>query len=486
MDSSLGLSLSEKRARIFEQWQASQPELVPPVPIGDTDAARMSDEAIAAELDALNAWQGRYLTRGGQGPTLPSEMVWEVVWHIGGRRGKLLDVQRLREGDAHHRAVEQAEAERKAALLARAHIGAATRDGKYPVSVNGHNVGIVKKLGRKWVFHHLVHGGSPDLFGTRADAVAALVARDDLRREQAEEAVQQEQARHVAPEGWVFGDSRLLAENDVIRVPRTRNDRDGRPYPIAWPDPVRVTSVRRNDNGSMVVSLANLDGSRAAVGSLLWTRPEQEASFVWAHDRTTPLPTPHWVGELRCRMADIGDDIETIRRREGLSDYPRIGRLADLIALVSRNRTTDLQQDLQHIHDEILWLEAQFANPDLPYETRNRKSWASAALHKAEWAIHEFDDVAGSSATAAPAPAPVATAEIDAEVTTPAPSVSGRSESPATESDSEALQLATLARPAPPDGTMRSPRDAAGRLPAGTTPTAVANSSARTQLALEF
>ncbi|MCX4976451.1 hypothetical protein [Streptomyces sp. NBC_00620] len=393
-----------------EQWDAWQrPEQsrtadsstdtleVPPAPIGETSPADMDDAAIAAELEAMEAWRLRHVVRGAEGPSLPIREASEVAREIGSRRGALLDEARKRSNDNDKQRRREKEAREKAEALARAEIGKRNADGAYPVNVDGRpEVGTVRKLGGKWEWNHADGGSSGLMHSTRDGAVAHLVRVDDFRREQADRLAQQDQARREIPDGWVLGDRDDVAENDIIRVPITHSGRDGRPYPVAWRAPMRVTGVNRNDNGTMVVSVANLNGSRSDISPLFLSRPDD--TFAWADDRTRPEPTPEWRHELRLQMADIGDDIATLRGLEGLEDPERILHLGVLIRRVGDGNSDDLQGDLRRIRDEAAWLEGQFANPDLPHETRNRKSWATAAHRKAEAALAhpDFQNVGAS------------------------------------------------------------------------------------------
>ncbi|MFI7415361.1 hypothetical protein ACIBU0_42675 [Streptomyces sp. NPDC049627] len=355
----------------------------PAAPIRETSPADMTDDDIKAELEELQAWQNRHVSRDGEGPRIQgSAMV--ALSPVASRRGELNEEQRKRDIARRDREKREKQKQERAEALARAEIGKRNDDGSYPVTVDGEDAGTVRQLARKWRYTNADGQESPDFYPSRAEAVAALVRNRDTRRENADEDARREQARSEAPEGWTLGDRGDVAENDIIRVPITRQDGNGRPYPVGWRQPVRVNSVSRNDNGTMVLSVSNLDGSRSDISPVFLSHPDD--TFAWANDRTRPEPTPAWRHELRARMADIGDDIATLQNREGLQDPERIQRLQDLIQRVSRGETDDLQGDLRQIRDEAAWLESQFDDPDLelPYETRRSKSWATAARMKAE------------------------------------------------------------------------------------------------------
>ncbi|MFK0279535.1 hypothetical protein ACIQVL_03540 [Streptomyces sp. NPDC090499] len=134
-------------------------------------------------------------------------------------------------------------------------------------------------------------------------------------------------------------------------------------------------------------------------------RAEGEARAAAA---AQPDHGPAYSNELRARMADIGDDIATLRNHsEGIDDQDRMQRLAELIRRVEDGHTEDLQGDLRQIRDEAAWLEEQYSNPDLPFETRRTKSWATAALMKAERDLAHPDFQSAAAVTDnGPMPAP--------------------------------------------------------------------------------
>ncbi|MFK0159136.1 hypothetical protein ACIQVK_44585 [Streptomyces sp. NPDC090493] len=370
----------------------------PAAPIRDTSPADMTDEDIQAELEELQAWQNRHVASSGEGPRVQgSAMV--ALSPVASRRGKLHEEQRNRDNARRDREKKEKAKQERAEALARAEIGRRNDDGSYPVRVDGEDAGTVSQLGRKWRYTDTDGHTSPAEHSSRAAATAALVRNGDIRRENADRDERGEQARSEAPEGWAIGDRADVAENDIIRVPITQRDSNGRPYPVGWRQPVRVNSVTRNDNGTTVLSVSNLDGSRSDISPVFLSHPDD--TFAWANDRTRPEPTPAWRHELRARMADIGDDIATLQNREGLQDPERIQRLQDLIQRVSRGETDDLQGDLRQIRDEAAWLESQFDDPDLelPYETRRTRSWATAARMKAERDLRypDFQNTSGDA-----------------------------------------------------------------------------------------
>ncbi|MEU9781496.1 hypothetical protein AB0H92_11065 [Streptomyces phaeochromogenes] len=389
-----------------DDTDASDHATAPDPPIRDTSPADMTDDDISAELEELQAWQARHVTSTGEGPRVRGNLMLALS-PVGNRRGRLWEEQRKREATRQDRERREKEKQERAAALARAEIGKRNGDGSYPVTVDGEDAGTVRQLARQWQFTDDNGNGSPDFHKSRADAVTALVRLRDNRQQQAADADRQEQARSKAPEGWVLGDRADVAENDIIRMPRNRRGRDGRPYPEGWGQPARVNSVERRDDGSAIVSYSSLDGSHTWGSPLFLDGPDD--TFAWASDRTRPEPTPKWHHEIRARMADIGDDIATLQNRDGLQDPERIQRLQDLIQRVSRAETDDLQGDLRQIRDEAAWIESQFDDPDLelPYETRSTRSWATAARMKAERDLRYSDFQQGSieePSTTAPEP----------------------------------------------------------------------------------
>ncbi|MEU5748226.1 hypothetical protein ABZ804_22140 [Streptomyces sp. NPDC047726] len=361
----------------------------PPAPIRDTSPADMADEDIDAEFEELQAWQNRHVSQTGEGPHVQGPVMLALS-PVGNRRQLLLDEQR------HRKAIRQAKErieERKrvrAAALARAEIGKRNADGSYSVAIDGQSeAGTVRQLGRRWKYTHAEGSESGLEYGSRAEAVAGLVGIHDVRRQDTDDAARRDQASRETPDGWVFGDRDDVAENDVIRLPRTENLRGEQVF-AGWGNPVRVTDVERRADGTTSVSYRNVDGSHTWGSRLVLRGPED--TFAWAEDRTRPEPTPEWHHELRLRMADMGDDIATLNRLEGFEEPERIQRLAALIRRVEEHKSEDLRGDLEQILDETAWLEGQFTNPDLPWETRNRKSWSTAARMKAERALEEFQD----------------------------------------------------------------------------------------------
>ncbi|WP_406150733.1 hypothetical protein [Streptomyces anulatus] len=367
-------------------------EEAPPAPIGEQAGRDLDDAAIDAELQALQEWQNRHVRSSGEGPHVQGSLML-ALRPVANRRAELNEVQRERLNAERQRQQREEKARRKTEALGRALIGKRNANGTYPVSVDDREIGTVRQLGRQWMFKHEDGSESGLEHPTRGDAVAALVELDDRRQKEEIERGEQEEARRQTPAGWVHGDRDELAENDIIRVPVTRNDREGRPYPVRWRDPVRVRSVERLSNDTTMVSVENLDGSRSDVGLLMLENTEGDAGFTWRQGRTRPEPTPAWRHELRNRMADIGDDIATLHRLEGFEDQERIGALADLIQRVENHRSPDLPGDLRSIVAETAWLEGQFDNPnlDLPYETSSRRSWATAANRKAQSALANPD-----------------------------------------------------------------------------------------------
>ncbi|MFE6185476.1 hypothetical protein ACFQ6U_13725 [Streptomyces sp. NPDC056465] len=361
----------------------------PEAPIRDVRPVDMTDEDIEAELEELQAWQNRHVRSSGEGPRIQGN-VMIALSPVASRRGHLHDEQRNRSNARREKERLEEQKRVRAAALARAEIGKRNADGSYPVAIDGQSdAGTVRQLGRQWMYAHASGTESGLEHGSRAEAVAGLVRIHDIRRQDADDAARRDQASRETPDGWVFGDRDDVAENDIIRVPRTKNLRGEQVF-VGWGNPVRVTDVEHRADGATAVRYRNVDGSYTWGGPLVLRGPED--TFAWAEDRTRPEPTPEWHHELRLRMADIGDDIATLNRLEGFEEPERIQRLAELIRRVEEHKSDDLQADLERILDETAWLEGQFGNPDLPYETRSCKSWAVAARMKAEWALDEFKD----------------------------------------------------------------------------------------------
>ncbi|MFE6639606.1 hypothetical protein ACFVFT_38160 [Streptomyces tendae] len=361
----------------------------PDAPIRETSPADMTEEDIETELRELQEWQNRHVSRTGEGPRIQGSAM-SALSPVASRREVLHEEQRKRDIARRDQERKEKEKQERADALARADIGQRNEDGSYPVTVDGNDAGTVSQTARKWRYTNSDGDTSPDFYKSRADATAALVRNIDARQENADQRDREEQARTEAPDGWVIGDRSDVVENDIIRVPITRRDGNGRPYPVGWRQPVRVNGVNRNDNGTMVLSVSNLDGSRSDISPVFLSHPDD--TFAWGSDRTRPEPTPAWHHELRARMADIGDDIASLQRTsDGIDDQDRIQRLQDLVQRVGRGESDDLQGDLRQIRDETEWLEEQFSNPDLPFETRRRKSWATAAHRKAQRSL-EYPD----------------------------------------------------------------------------------------------
>lgn len=111
-----------------------------------------------------------------------------------------------------------------------------------------------------------------------------------------------------------------------------------------------------------------------------------------ASDGAQPDTTPAWRRELRTRMGDIGDDVATLRSHsDGIDDKRRMLNIQELIRRLEEGQFEVLQGDLRHLVAETAWLEEQFSNPDLPYETYSWRSWAKAAHLKAQRALEHPD-----------------------------------------------------------------------------------------------
>ncbi|MEU1827169.1 hypothetical protein ABZ502_32675 [Streptomyces abikoensis] len=362
--------------------------VVPPLPAGIAPADRLDDAEIADELAVLRDWGRRYYSASFQqhdGSTVSDYLM---------RVSALARVQNQRRRAADWEARRQREQKEKADYEARAQVGAPRRDSGgaliYPVSCAEHgHLGTVRRAyvrSRKWRFTRADNGSSGAEYGALKAAAGALVWIGDLAAAAAGRQRQQDAARTAVPEGWEYGDWDDLTAFDVIRVPRYGKAEDGTLYPRGWGEAVEVRGLNRLDSGLLVVSLAQLDGSYA--DPLFVSHQDmKDVGFLWPVGRVRPQPQPHRE-KLRVRLADIADDVATVRRR--LGDTDRIQRLADLIARLERSHTPDLFADLRQIEAETAFLRAQVSDTNQPYEVHRTKSWAVAAHLKTQHAIQAF------------------------------------------------------------------------------------------------
>ncbi|NML55162.1 AAA family ATPase [Streptomyces sp. R302] len=263
-----------------EQWDAwrrpgqstaqhSAPEApkAPPAPIREARPADMSDEEINAELEELQAWQDRHVSPTGEGPRVEGR-VWFALQPVASRRGELGEEQRLREVARRNAERKEKEKQEKEAALARVVYGTRQADGSYPVSVDGRQAGSIRRLGREWEWVNSDGDRDPDFHRSRDEAAFALVRNVDMRA--------QKQERRTPPAGWVLGDRATVAENDVIRVPVSSI------LSLGWRDPVRVRRATHNSNGTLVMAVENLDGSRSALSPVFLSHPDD----VFAREET--------------------------------------------------------------------------------------------------------------------------------------------------------------------------------------------------------
>ncbi|MGW7316332.1 hypothetical protein [Streptomyces sp. NPDC054865] len=353
------------------------------MPAGTTPVTRLTDAEIEGELAALRSWGRRHIAADGtHGNTVPAGYLVRV--------GQLAHIQQQRKQGAAWAARRRQERLEKAAHEGRARLGAPQHnpDGTrtYPVSCAEHGqLGLVRRAharSRKWNFIRADNGSSGLEYGTRREAAGALVWVGDLAAAAAERQRRQNTARDAVPEGWAYGDWEDLTEYDIIRAPRYGKGEDDRLYPRSWNHKVEVRGVRRVGGGRLVIAVARVDGSYA--DPLFISGEEMKAvGFLWPADRQRPEPQPYRE-KLRVLMAEIGDDIATVRRRVG--ETAQIQALADLISDLERSRSKAVFADLRRIEAGTATLMAQVSDTNQP-EVRKVRSWAVAAHLKAKSAL---------------------------------------------------------------------------------------------------
>jgi hypothetical protein len=276
------------------------------MPISDTPATELDDAAIADEITALLQWDRRHLLATGEGPHIPrGEPSRIAITALVGRLMELERTQKQRADDAARAAFQQREAQRKADNQARAKFGPLTRgsDGSYNYTVSAEGLGELGTVsrrngGRKWRYKRTGTGSSGPEYGTRREAAGDLVWLGDLAAESAARQRQQDAARTAVPAGWTLGDWDDLGAGDVIRTPMYGKAEDGTLYPRTWRHAVEVRAVNRLDNGCVIVSLAQPDGSYADPlfisnqemkdGCGRHRSPtERSSEYVWAASQTT-------------------------------------------------------------------------------------------------------------------------------------------------------------------------------------------------------
>ncbi|MFI1225901.1 MULTISPECIES: hypothetical protein [unclassified Streptomyces] len=258
----------------------------------------------------------------------------------------------------------------------------------YLVSVDGGGLlGTVQRPfrgGRTWTYTR-TDGSSGQEYSTRKAAAGALVWRADLDCEAAERRSRQKLARTVVPDGWERADWDDLTAFDLIRTPVYGRAEDGGLYPRAWQEPCEVRGVTRLDSGGLVISLAQAD--RGTDPLFVSSQEMKEVGVLWPAGRTRPEPQP-WRETLRIHIADIADDIETIRRPFGTTSD--LQELADLLARLERAHSESLFADLRRVVSATGYLRVQVGDSNQPHEVREIKSWAVAAHLKAKHALEVF------------------------------------------------------------------------------------------------
>ncbi|MFE3631559.1 hypothetical protein [Streptomyces goshikiensis] len=357
---------------------------VPALPATARPAGRLNNTDLTHELAQLRAWAWQHL---GNAAAVQAASYM-------GRVAELAQEQELRARTADLAARLQRERERTAAFEARAQIGPPSRASNgtlvYPVSCAEHGqLGTVQRpyaRARTWKFVRADNGASGQECSTRREAAGVLVWLADLAAAAEQRQYRQDSARHTVPAGWEYGDWNELSVLDVIRSPRYGTAEDGSLYPRGWSDAAVVQAVTLIGRARTVVALTRPDGSYTDP-LLISDQRMKDVGFLWPVGRTRPQIHPRRE-ELRIRMADIGDDVATVRRP--LGDTPRVRDLADLIARVERGDTRDLFADLRLIEDETGFLASQVSDRDQPFEIREIGSWAAAAYIKARQARAAF------------------------------------------------------------------------------------------------
>lgn len=363
---------------------------IPPMPAAPAPASELDDAALAEATRALDAWYRAHLLDSGAGPHVergePSRI---ALIAVAARMRELKRVRKERDQSTARDAFRLREAQRKADNEACAQIGRPTREADgtlvYPVS-DGKlgELGTVCRAfrGRKWKFHRADNSSSGPEYDSLRAAAGALVWLGDLAAEAAERQRRQEAARATVPDGWVLADWDDLTEFDLIRTPAYGKAEDGTLYPKWWQDPLEVRGVIRLESGAMVISLAQADGGADSL--FVSSQEMKDVGVLWPVGRTRPEPQP-WREKLRVRMADIADDIETIRRPFGTT--ARLQALADLLERLERGHSEDLFADLRRVEAATGYLRVQVGDTTQPYEVREVKSWAVAAHLKATNAL---------------------------------------------------------------------------------------------------
>jgi hypothetical protein len=366
---------------------------IPPMPATSTPATELDDDELTDATEGLETWYRTHLLESGAGPHVArGEPSRTALIAVAAQMRELKRVRKEREQSAAHDAFHLREGQRKADNEARAQIGRPSRAVHgalvYPVSDERlGDLGTVRRAfrGRKWRFTRADNGSSGQEYDSLREAAGALVWLGDLAAEATERERQQEAARVVVPAGWELADWDELTEFDLIRIPSYGTAEDGTLYPRWWQDPLEVRGVNRLAGGSLVVSLAQAEGGADPL--FVSCQEMKDVGVLWPVGRTRPEPQP-WREELRVRMSDIADDIETIRRPYGSTTL--LQDLADLLVRLQRAHTEDLVADLRRVEAATRYLRAQVVDTDQRSEVREIKSWGVAAHLKATRALEAF------------------------------------------------------------------------------------------------
>ncbi|MFD9690389.1 hypothetical protein ACFXPX_36740 [Kitasatospora sp. NPDC059146] len=315
---------------------SATPTTTAPAPIGTASPARMTDQELTAEADALNAYQDQQL------PGLPREERMPTLSSIGSRRGALTQEVTRRKHEAAKARSRVAEEEQRRARLARTVIGKRDDEGRYPLAVDGAPRATVRKVVRSWV----VELDGAALAGsetTRWEAVDRVVQVIDQRTKAAREA----EERTAAPEGWTLaGEGEQPEVGDVVRLANEYR------YGASWGRPLRVLRrvVEPEPYGERLY-LAELDdagpGTSMAVRKVpRFVRPAAETAAAFP-----PLPFRHrdpQEAEARRLMGgEIGDELASLSRRPALPD--RATRALEVLAGVEDGTSAAPAADMREV-----------------------------------------------------------------------------------------------------------------------------------------
>ncbi|MEV7123952.1 hypothetical protein [Kitasatospora griseola] len=347
----------------------------PGPPIGEAAPARMDDDALAAELQALHDYQ-RGEAADGRRIGMP------VLSQIGNRRGSLTHEQTQRRHRREKAERAAAEREQRAARQARTRIGRPGPDGRSPVAVDGQHAGWVWRARRDWFSQ--AEGGQSTLLGTRWEAADAIVQTVDARA--AREAEQRRRAE--PPAGWLAAEEGEVFEVlDVVRLAGPR-------YGPAWGRPQRVTRREEHQGGRVSFRLEPADEDGPWEGLVLFAdrlgpfvRP---TAAVLAGLPPVPFRVLHPEEHEARRLLNVSDELSCLGRVEGCANFSR--RALELLAGVEAGRSTDPAADMATIAglaEELLGVVSDMAHPEFWSRQYDRSS-AQHAVRWAAWAAERF------------------------------------------------------------------------------------------------